>query len=71
MSSKLSLDKVFFSCIFDDNFGLSEDESFNEDGDDICSCLEKSRIDYNAVFLMSNEVTPNFWQMCFYFGAKL
>ena len=40
MSSMLSLNEVF-SCIFDDDFGLSEDGSIDEE--DNCSYFGKSR----------------------------
>ena len=51
MTSKLRMDKVF-SLIYDNNFGLSEDESIDEDDDAICSYFGKSRIDGKAVLSM-------------------
>ena len=59
MSSSLSMYEVFYFYFFYNNFGLFEDENIDEDDDDICCYLGKSRIDRKALLLMGREVTPD------------
>ena len=63
---KAKYDEVYPCCFFDHNFGLSEDESIDED-DGICS-LGKSRIDRKVVLSMGQRggARLNFMQERFF-----
>ena len=54
----MNLDKVFFH-IFDDDFGVLEEKSSDEDDNGIGSYLGMSRIYHRVRFSMGREVMPD------------
>lgn len=58
MSGRLTLEDVL-SQVLDDEFGLSEEESSDEEGDGISSYLGQARVDPEALLSLSRVVAPD------------
>ena len=58
MSSRLTLEEVFFQ-VFDDDFELSKDESSDEEGEGIHSYLGERSLDPEAIVSIGRLVVLN------------